>query len=111
VPLSATGTGFIPPAFLAQQTAAVAAKCGASGAPALLGVSGTYNVGALEARGVDNLFGQYADIRGLRYEGVPLALNQYAAPSAYLPYTGAAATERFGLPYRRLFVTYELRLR
>ncbi len=52
VPLSATGAGFVPPAFLAQQTAAVAARCGAPAAAALLGVTGTFNVGALEARGV-----------------------------------------------------------
>ncbi len=216
VPLSATGSSFVDPAFLAQQLAAVAAKCGSSAAPSLLGVTGTFNVGALEARGVtlsgrqrfdrrtfldydwttdstflvsapapllksnttlipgsqlprlplhnydlaldrlvgrgvdlrytfhgvsanntkalpaygysdlrlalrsgsgllsvavDNLFDQYADIRGLRYEGVPLALNQYATAAAYAPYTGTAATERFGLPYRRIFFTYELRVR
>ncbi len=67
--------------------------------------------GGVVSVAVDNLFGQDADIRGLRYEGVPLPLNQYASASAYLPYTGAAATERFGLPYRRVFFTYELRLR
>jgi outer membrane receptor protein involved in Fe transport len=51
LPLSATGTGFIPPAYLAAETAAVQAKCGASGA-SLLGVSGTFNIGQLRARGL-----------------------------------------------------------
>jgi len=215
LPLSQAGTGFIDPAFLAQQTAAVAAVCGASAAPSLLGVSGNFNVGQLRARGftlsgrqridrrtfvdydwtldstalvsapatlfqanltlvpgsqlphlplhtleaaldrlvgrvdvrytlhavsanntkalpaydfsdlrlstavghdvlsvaVTNLFNQYADIRGLRGEGVPLALNAYAAPGAYVPYIGAAATERYALPFRRIQVNYELRLR
>ncbi len=48
---------------------------------------------------VSNLFNQWADIRGLRYEGVPLPLNSYATAASYAPYTGANATERFGLPY------------
>jgi outer membrane receptor protein involved in Fe transport len=55
--------------------------------------------------GVDNLFNQNAFVEGYLYEGVPLALNQYAAASAYGP-LGAAATERFGLPSRRVFMSY-----
>ena len=51
LPLSQTGTAFIDPAYLAQQTAAVAAVCGAGAAPGLLGVSGNFNVGQLRARG------------------------------------------------------------
>lgn len=215
LPLAQSGTGFIDPAFLAQQTAAVAAVCGASAAPSLLAVSGNFNVGQLRARGftlsgrqridrrtfvdydwtldstalvsapaalfqanltlvpgsqlphlplhtleaaldrligrvdvrytihaisanntkalpayafsdlrlsaplgrdavslsISNLFDQYADIRGLRGEGVPLALNAYAPPGAYAAYIGAAATERYALPYRRIGLTYELRVR
>jgi len=60
---------------------------------------------------IDNLFNQNAFIEGLRYEGVPLALNSYASPSSYAQYTGAAATELFGLPYRSLFLNYAFRLR
>ncbi len=51
-----------------------------------------------------NAFNQWANIAGLRYQGVPLALNEYASPSAYAPYIGAAATEQFGLPYRTIYV-------
>ncbi|HTU83603.1 MAG TPA: TonB-dependent receptor, partial [Candidatus Acidoferrales bacterium] len=58
VPLSDTGTSFIPPAFLAQSTAAVAGKCGAAIAPSLLGVTGNFNVGTLRAQGYD-LSGRY----------------------------------------------------
>ena len=215
LPLSQTGTSFINPAFLAAETAAVEAKCGTSAAPSLLGLSGTFNIGQLRARGttvagrhrfdrrtfldydwttdstaivslpatylasnltlvpgsqiprlplhtldgaldrsigtvdvrytvhwvsanntkalpaydysdlriavpfgpgefslaIDNLFNQNAFIEGLRYEGVPLALNSYASPSSYAQYTGAAATELFGLPYRSLFLNYAFRLR
>ncbi len=53
VPLSQSGTTFIPVAYLAQVTAAVAGKCGAAIAPALLGVTGNFNVGTLRARGAD----------------------------------------------------------
>ena len=37
--------------------------------------------------------------------------NAYAAPAAYAPYIGAAASERYALPYRRILVNYEVRLR
>jgi hypothetical protein len=216
VPLSRTGTGFVDPQFLAKALAAVSAKCGATAAPSLLGITGTFNVGQLRARGfmlggrqrlsrrtfvdydwtldstilvsvpssvlrsnltliqggqlprlplhtltaaldhtfghgigvrytlhavsvnntkslpaydysdlridapaghgalsvsVSNLFRQNADVRGVRYEGVPLPLNGYATPSAYLPYLGAGATQRFGLPERTVFVNYTIRSR
>lgn len=215
VPLSQTGTAFIDPAYLVQVTAAVAAKCGVPGASALLGLTGTFNVGQLRAQGftlsgrkridrataldydwtldstvllsapaallqsnltlvpgsqlphlplhtlaagidrrfgttdarfgfhavsanntknlppyaysdllvttplgrgslsaaVSNLFNQYADIRGLQYEGVPLALNANATAASYAPYTGAAATEQFGLPDRTVYIGYTLHLR
>lgn len=52
-PLSETGTGFIPPDYLARVTAAVAAKCGASVAPSLLGLTGNFNIGTLRAQGAD----------------------------------------------------------
>ncbi len=55
---------------------------------------------------VTNLFNQNAFIEGLRYEGVPLALNQYATAADYAQYTGSAATEQFGLPYRMIFLNY-----
>jgi outer membrane receptor for ferrienterochelin and colicin len=215
VPLSSTGTGFIPPAFLAQVTAAVAGKCGATLAPSLLGLNGNFNVGTLRARGLDlsgrvrasrslyfdydysltstvltnanvqllqktptlvvddqlprlplhtfdgsvdytfgnhldarytlhtvsinntkalpaydysdlslgypigkgritatvlNLFNQWGSIAGLRYEGVPLPLNGYAKPGSYAPYTGANATEQFGLPYRTAYFSYQVSL-
>jgi outer membrane receptor protein involved in Fe transport len=58
VPLSISGTSFIPPAFLAQVTAAIAGKCGAALAPSLLGVNGNFNVGTLRAKGAD-LSGRY----------------------------------------------------
>lgn len=60
---------------------------------------------------VSNLFNQNAFIEGLRYEGVPLALNQYATAADYAQYTGANATEQFGLPYRALFLNYTFTLR
>jgi hypothetical protein len=60
--------------------------------------------------GVDNLFNQNAFVEGLLSQGVPLALNQYASASAYGP-LGTAATERFGLPSRRVFVSYALTVR
>jgi outer membrane receptor for ferrienterochelin and colicin len=209
--LSTTGTAFIDPAYLSQVSAIVAAKCGSANVRALLGVSGTLNVGDLRSRGftldgrwrlspqtyvdydwaltstsivsapqsllqanktliagrqlphlplhtldlsldhtftggfdvrytlhtvsdnntkalpaydysdltatcrsgngvfaltVGNIFNKYADNRGLRYEGVPLALNQYASAADYAPVIGAASTERFGLPPRTIFFSY-----
>jgi outer membrane receptor protein involved in Fe transport len=55
-----------------------------------------------------NLFNQWANIAGLIGEGIPLALNQYAKPSAYTPYIGAAATEQFGLPFRTVYFSYQV---
>lgn len=55
---------------------------------------------------ISNLFNQYADNRGLRYEGIPLPLNQYATPADYAPVTGTSATERFGLPFRQLYLSF-----
>jgi hypothetical protein len=55
---------------------------------------------------VSNLFNQNAFIEGLRYEGVPLALNQYATAADYAQYTGSNATEQFGLPYRAVYFNY-----
>jgi hypothetical protein len=55
---------------------------------------------------VSNLFNQNAFIAGYLHEGEPLALNGYATAASYAPYVGAAATTRFGLPYRALFVNY-----
>jgi hypothetical protein len=62
------------------------------------------------ALSVSNLFNQFADNRGLRYEGVPLELNQYATAADYAPVTGAGSTERFGLPYRTIFLSYTWRV-
>jgi outer membrane receptor for ferrienterochelin and colicin len=59
---------------------------------------------------VSNLFNQFADNRGLRYQGVPLALNQYATAADYAQVTGASSTERFGLPFRTIFLSYTWRL-
>ncbi|MGC1380257.1 MAG: TonB-dependent receptor [Candidatus Baltobacteraceae bacterium] len=53
VPLSQTGTSFIPPQLLAEFIQAVGAKCGVAVAPSLLGVTGNYNVGTLRAKGLD----------------------------------------------------------
>jgi len=218
IPLSQSGNGFIPPAFLQQSITQVAAFCGLSpsAAVALLGVSGSVNVGRLQARGftlsgrqrfdrrtfidydwdtdstvlrsapvpllqanltmilngqiprlplhtlsasldhlfgagidarytihtvsvnntkslpaynyselaasaplgrgklsatVSNLFNQNAFIDGLRYAGVPLPLNQYATAASYAQYTGANATELFGLPYRSVFFNYSIQTR
>lgn len=212
VPLSQTGTSFISPAYLAQVTSTIAAKCGVAAAPSLIGLTGTFNVGQMIARGftlsgrerftrstfvdydwtldstalvsapvsllqsnqtlilgsqlprlplhtlgtsldqsvgafdlrytvhtvsanntkslppydysdlrasialgpgtlsiaVSNLFNQYAFIDGLQYQGVPLALNQYATAASYAPYTGTAATEQFGLPYRSIYFNYSV---
>ena len=60
---------------------------------------------------VTNVFNEDAFIEGYRYQGVPLALNQYATPASYTPYTGAAATELFGLPYRMIYFNYTIRTR
>lgn len=63
---------------------------------------------------VDNLFNQYADYRGLEFSGFPNALNAFADPSPgadYAAQIGAAATERFGLPFRTINLTYTLRAR
>ena len=218
IPLSQSGTSFIDPVYLQSQVQQIAAKCSLTlpEAAQLLGISGTVNVGTLQARGftlsgrarldhrtfidylwnldstvlksvpqsflqsnltdvigsqlpslplhtlqasldhnfghgidarytihtvsinntkslpaynysdltasmpvshgtfavtIYNLFSQYADIRGLRYAGVPLALNQYAKPSDYAPYTGANATEWFGLPYRSIILNYTFQVR
>jgi outer membrane receptor protein involved in Fe transport len=67
IPLSESGTGFIPPAYLAQVTAAVAGKCGAPLAPSLLGVTGNFNVGTLRAQGFD-LSGRYRATRRLFFD-------------------------------------------
>jgi outer membrane receptor protein involved in Fe transport len=56
---------------------------------------------------VENLFNQYASIAGLVGDGLPLPLNQYAKPSAYTPYIGAASTEWFGLPFRSIYFSYQ----
>jgi hypothetical protein len=69
---------------------------------------GTVNVG------VSNLWNQYAFYNGFIGHGVPLALNQYAAPANYgnpaagvgAALLGTQATEEFGLPYRQLFISY-----
>lgn len=216
VPLSSTGGGFVSAAFLAQQEAAIASACPTQDPASLVGVTGTYNVGALHARGftfagraridrrtfvdyawvldstaivsaplpllqsnlklipggqlpslplhtldasldrligrafdarytyhwvadnntkrlpaygssdlrlsvpvartllsleIDNVFNQDADPRGLLYEGEPYALNAYATPSAYVPYLGAAESERFGLPPRTFYLNASVRLR
>ncbi len=216
VPLSSTGGGFVNAAFLAQQQAAIANACPSQDPASLVGVTGTFNVGALHARGftlsgraridrrtfvdyawvldstvivsaplpllqsnlklipggqlpslplhtldasldrivgraldvryayhwvadnntkrlaayassdlrvsvpagraalsleIDNLFDQDADIRGLLYEGEPYALNRYATPAAYVPYLGAAESERFGLPARTVYLNASYRVR
>jgi outer membrane receptor protein involved in Fe transport len=53
VPLSQSGSGFIPPSLLQQYIQAVGAKCGNAVAPSLLGVTGNFNVGTLRAQGWD----------------------------------------------------------
>jgi len=50
-PLAALGTGFVDAATLASAMAALAAQCGGADPLALLGVSGSVNIGALRARG------------------------------------------------------------
>jgi outer membrane receptor protein involved in Fe transport len=51
VPLNSSGVSFIDPAYLSQVSAIVASKCGSANVAALLGVSGTFNVGDLRSRG------------------------------------------------------------
>ncbi len=216
VPLGTTGGGYAGAAFLAQQEQAIANACPTQDPASLVGVTGTYNVGALHAHGftlsgraridhrtfvdyawaldstvivsaplplleanlklipggqlpslplhtldasldrqltrtldmrytyhwvadnntkrlpaygysdlrmtaalgrsalsleVENLFNQYADLRGLLYEGEPYALNRYATPAAYVPYLGAAESERFGLPPRTVYLNASYRVR
>ncbi len=53
VPLSQTGTQFIPPSLLEQFVQAVGAKCGPAIAPSLLGSTGNFNVGTMRATGFD----------------------------------------------------------
>jgi len=60
---------------------------------------------------ISNLFDQNAFIEGLRGDGVPLPLNSYATAANYTPLIGTAATERFGLPYRQIFLSYRLDVR
>ncbi len=67
IPLSQSGTAFIPPALLAEFTQAVGAKCGESVAPSLLGVTGNFNVGTLRAKGWD-LSGRYRATRNLYFD-------------------------------------------
>jgi hypothetical protein len=50
-PLSTTGSAFIDPAFLQSVSQRIAAVCGVQATPALLGVTGSLNVGHLLARG------------------------------------------------------------
>ena len=59
---------------------------------------------------VYNVFNQWASIAGMIGEGVPLPLNQYASASRYTPYIGTAATERFGLPFRSIYFSYQFLL-
>jgi outer membrane receptor protein involved in Fe transport len=53
VPLSQSGSSFIPPSLLNEYIQAVGAKCGNAVAPSLLGVTGNFNVGTMRARGWD----------------------------------------------------------
>ena len=72
----------------------------------------TYPVAkGLFAMTIGNVLNQYADNRGLRYEGVPLSLNGYATAADYAPVIGAASTELFGLPPRTLFFSSTAALR
>jgi len=58
---------------------------------------------------ISNLFNQYANIAGLIGEGVPAPLNSYATATDYAPYIGKAATEWFGLPYRQIYFSLQIR--
>lgn len=60
---------------------------------------------------VDNLWQTDADYRGLIGLGYPLALNHFAQPADYAPYLGAQATERFGLPFRTINLTYTIKMK
>jgi outer membrane receptor protein involved in Fe transport len=66
--------------------------------------------GLLLSGTVLNLFNQWATIAGMRYEGVPLPLNNYATPASYAQYTGANATEQFGLPFRTVYFSVQATL-
>ncbi len=56
---------------------------------------------------ISNLFDQYANIAGLIGMGVPLPLNNYANMASYTPLIGTSATERYGLPYRQIYFSYQ----
>lgn len=58
---------------------------------------------------ISNLFDQYANIQGLIGQGVPAPLNGYATAADYTPYIGKAATEWFGLPYRQIYFSLQMR--
>ncbi len=60
---------------------------------------------------VSNLFNQNAFIEGMLNAGQTLGLNQYATAADYAPYTGAGATELFGLPYRSIYFSYSVQIR
>jgi len=60
---------------------------------------------------INNLFQQNTFAQGLIGDGVPLALNKFAAPSDYQPLIGAGATEQFGLLPRRVEFIYSYRVR
>jgi outer membrane receptor protein involved in Fe transport len=53
IPLSQSGSGFIPPQLLAEYIQAVGSKCGTAVAPSLLGITGNFNVGTMRAKGWD----------------------------------------------------------
>jgi outer membrane receptor protein involved in Fe transport len=67
VPLTQSGSNFIPPQLLAEFIQAVGAKCGAAVAPSLLGVTGNFNVGTLRAKGGD-LSGRLRATRNLYFD-------------------------------------------
>ncbi|MBV8172546.1 MAG: TonB-dependent receptor [Candidatus Eremiobacteraeota bacterium] len=60
---------------------------------------------------VSNLFNQNTFAAGLIGDGVPLPLNQYAAPSDYTPLIGAGATEEFGMTPQTIEFIYSYKLR
>ena len=66
---------------------------------------GSFNVN------VYNVFQQDVEIRGLIGDGYPYALNKYAPSGAYEPFTGAAASELFGLPPRTVEFSYTFHTR
>ncbi len=59
---------------------------------------------------ISNIFNQYSNIAGLLGIGTPLALNNYANGASYTPMIGTAATERYGLPYRLIYFSYQFHL-